>query len=150
MIDRRGPRSEVNKVVGMSSGEDEAKGSIEYTIERNVVILDMRGRYTVLQFGERLREALADSAFVPPMRLLMDCRLAKINPSVGELQSAVETFATIREHFDRNVQIVVTSTLHYGLTRISAAFAELRGVHLDVHRDIESARAAAGLDQAAP
>lgn len=129
---------------------EDAVGVIDYSIEGGVTVLHMRGRYNLVQFRKALANAVQDPDFARPMTLVMDAREAKINPSVAELGNAVDIFAAVREHYGDHAHLVVSSTLHYGLSHISAVFAEMNGIHLHVHRDIEAARRAVGLIQREP
>lgn len=106
----------------------------------------MSGRHNLLQFQGALKDAIADPEFRRPMVLLMDGRMSKINPPIAELRNAVDIFDTIKEYFEVECHIVVTSTLLYGLSHVSAAFAQVAGIKLTIHRNIDDARRAAGLE----
>ena len=122
--------------------------SISHRIVNDVVVLDMRGHYDVPQFERALRDAAAADAFEAPMRLLLDARSAAVNPGFGEISRAVDVVVRLRESYQGRVDILVASDLHYGLSRIVAALAEVADIHVHVHRDPALAYAAVGLDEA--
>lgn len=122
--------------------ETDGGGSIEHRIERGVAVLELRGQYGVVEFRRALERVPEDPAYSDSPPLLLDARGAKVNPSIEEIRAAVGVVAQLRDTFAPHVEIVVSSELHYGLSRVVAAFAEIAGIHVGVHRELEPAWAA--------
>jgi hypothetical protein len=115
---------------------------VKYSIEDDVLVLELSGPLPPVEVVlSALRAAAELVGDCGPLPVLLDVRRVRGSPSRDDMDR-VETFLERQSQaFGTERAVVVESLLQYGLARVAAVVAEMRGARLRVFRDREKALA---------
>lgn len=125
-------------------GGRERKGvvSVSYRLDRDLICVTAEGTYASKAFLAAVEAALADPASKAPTYLLCDVSHSDslVERSVDEVRESAEFYGTLLDRVQA-LAIVAERLVDYGLMRMLASMAEIRGCRVEVFRDTPSARA---------
>lgn len=116
--------------------------SVHYEQDGNLLLVTAVGAYASERFLETVRAALDDPATRTPTLLLCDVSRSRslVDRSVDEVRASADFYGARLDQV-RALAIVTSRLVDYGLMRMLASMAEVRGCRVEVFRDLEGARA---------
>jgi len=112
-----------------------------YKINDDILEIIQIGLYTTDDFLGAWQSAIKDPEFRPPMKVLIDGRMAYVNPSTREIEERAKFLGRIRENFFPCwAYLARPNTLIYGLARMASAFMDSHDVTMEVFSDQGQAR----------
>lgn len=107
--------------------------AVTYRILGHNLVMTCKGVYTHPQVVAVFMDATKDPAFNPPMSLLVDARQSKANPSLDQIESLVNFLSSFRTALSpRGAILAVPNSLIYGLGRMYAALAAVKGFEIEI------------------
>lgn len=100
------------------------------------------GGAALSSFDDLLRtvEIAATDEHIPgPMKILIDARGTRLEPSYEEISALARFVGTKMSRFGPRAAIVVSDDFHYGLARIGTAYASASGIETEVFFSIREA-----------
>ncbi len=113
---------------------------LERSDDGHVLSVVAEGPYTLAEVKAVIGAATADA---PPDRdccLLMDIRRSAALPSTDDIRDFAEFLGDLPTHVAARSAWVVSGDLRFGLVRMLSAYAEERGITLEVFRELDAAR----------
>lgn len=114
---------------------------VRYTLRGSLLRMDLIGDSEVEEVVTAFRAAVADPACPPRCALLVDVShstsLERRTPD--ELRRLVDAVRPYVERIGEKCAVVAVRDVHYGFTRMGAAFAAQFGVEAEVFRDERAA-----------
>lgn len=114
---------------------------VRYTFSGNLFRLNLEGSYTPEEIMKMFMNALDDPLFPEEARFLLDVRKSSVlsERSFNDIKSVAQFFAAHSDRVSGHCAIVADKEVHYGLSRMGASLAEIRGTKVEVFRDINEA-----------
>jgi len=107
--------------------------AVTYRILGHSLVMTCKGVYTHPQVVAVFMDAIKDSAFNPPMSLLVDARQSKANPSLDQIESLVNFLSRFHTVLSpRGAILAAPNSLIYGLGRMYAALAAVKGFNIEI------------------
>jgi hypothetical protein len=124
---------------------------VEYSFSGNLFRVDFVGSYTPEDVIEAFDAALIDPAFPARPKFLLDVRRSAVLESrrPEEIRMIAEHYAKHADKVGNQCAILATSQIHYGLSSMGKAYAELRGAKAKVFTKMDDALAWLGVDAGA-
>jgi hypothetical protein len=113
---------------------------ITYGFVHDAIWLKVRGDALPQEFSEAIDNAMADEQFIVNRPLVFDLQYYSRSPSTGDLRSRVMYLKTLENKISGTIIVIVSSTLHYGLTRMFEVFAEQNGLKVEIFKEEDKAR----------
>jgi len=115
---------------------------VDYTFDGTIVVIAMRGEYSMEDIYKAAKESLADPNCPAHPRLLLDLTSsASISKRSSEDVNRVASFfGSMSKHFSDHIALVAPEDLKFGLMRMGSAGAEAQGVKSEVFRSLDDAR----------
>jgi hypothetical protein len=115
---------------------------VEQTLEGDLALVRCVGVYTTDALIGALNSLLSNPDLPEHAQILLDLRNSQsvLNRSIPELRRIATTFVGVAGRFDHRCALLVRGAARYGLMRMAAVWAELRGVEARVFRDEQEAR----------
>lgn len=113
--------------------------AVTYRFESNVLVIESGARFTTEDLGEMVRAGLVDPACPAKPCLVLDIRESRESASAAEIRDRVYRFVEARDHFGPRMAIVVSDSLHYGLSRMALVYLDAAGVQARVLRSVDEA-----------
>lgn len=121
---------------------------VRYTLAGNLLRMDMEGAYTPEDIIKVFHAALNDPDFPRDPRFLFDVtrsdELAKRDPAT--IRAIADYFGERSERVGDRCAIVAATPVHYGLSRMAATTAEMRGAEVRVFTSVEDALSWLGVE----
>ena len=114
--------------------------SVRHQIENDLLILRLDGDHTRAQEREALALALVNPALQISAALLVDARHSTANPHATSIMDRARCLASLRQCLAPRCAVLVSTSVHYGLARMFAAYAEGHGLAVGVFTDEAAAR----------
>jgi hypothetical protein len=114
--------------------------SVRHEIEGDLLVLRLDGDHTRLQEREAVAVALANPALEISAALLVDARHSTANPDAASIMDRARCLASLRQCLAPRCAVLVSTSVHYGLARMFAAYAENHGLAVGVFTDESVAR----------
>ena len=115
--------------------------SVTYTIRGDILTLVTEGDFAIREFFDVLQMGMQDRDFKAPMRVLIDGRKSKIDPSQEGREDPSRFYAEIKHCFTPGWAIVAESDAFlFGMARLICTYTNLRGVDMRAYCDIDEAR----------
>jgi hypothetical protein len=116
--------------------------------EHRLVVLTLRGPYTMPAIIQMLKELHADPRNTPGTHILSDFRAAQFVVRGDEVRDLIDTMASaIRAHGPHRSAAVVSSATMYGLSRMVGSYLELQQLPTDFRIFTDRAEAEAWLKE---
>jgi hypothetical protein len=114
---------------------------VKYRFSKNLFIVTLKGSYTPEEMMTTFLKALDDPSFPKNAQFLMDVRESSElgKRDVGVIRAVAQFFATHSERVGYRCAIVANKTVHYGQSRMAAAFAEIDGATVEVFIEVDDA-----------
>ena len=114
---------------------------VRYTFSGNLFRMNLEGSYTPEDIMIAFKQALNDPLFPEGARFLLDVRKSSIlsERSYNDIKSVAQFFAAHSDRVSGRCAIVADQEVHYGLSRMGATLAEIKGAKIEVFRDINEA-----------
>ena len=114
---------------------------IRYTFSGNLFRMNLEGSYTPEEMKKTFEQALNDPLFPENARFLLDVRKSSelSERSYNDIKTVAQFFAAHSDRVSGRCAIVADKEVHYGLSRMGATFAEIKGARIEVFRDINEA-----------
>ena len=112
---------------------------ITFHFSDHIIWITLSGQYSLEDGLQTYSAILRDPAFNEGMDLLFDARESKVNPSLAQVKERVVFLRSVVHHSSGRMAIVVSDALRYGLSRMLSTYAQMRGMNIDVFRDVEEA-----------
>ena len=113
---------------------------LSYTIEGRIIRFTVVGQNNLEDLMTALTAAINDpQAGDQPVAVLVDARNSTANRSQEELRDVARFAATLRPRVLPPIAVVVSDTLHYGLTRMLSTLASQSGVDIQPFHDLQLA-----------
>jgi len=114
---------------------------VQYTFSGNLFRVNLKGSYTPEEMMKTFMNALNDPLFPENARFLLDVRESSelSERSYDDIRSLAQFFAAHSDRVGGRCAIVADKEVHYGLSRMGAAFAEISGAKVEVFKDINEA-----------
>lgn len=114
---------------------------VRYTFSGNLFRMNLEGAYTPEEMMKTFKQALNDPLFPDDARFLLDVRksLKLSERSYNDIKSVAQFFAAHSDRVSGRCAIVADQEVHYGLSRMGATLAEIKGARIEVFRDINEA-----------
>ena len=115
--------------------------SVSYHLDQDVIWITAEGDYPSWAFLETVEKGLADPAGTSPTYLLCDVSASDslVERSVEEVRRSADFYGSLLDRVG-GLAIVAERLVDYGLMRMLASMAEIRGVCVQVFRETDSAR----------
>jgi hypothetical protein len=113
---------------------------ITYSFVHDAIWLKVRGDALPQEFSEAIDKALADEEFVVDRPLVLDLQYYSRSPSTEDIRARVMYLKTLEDKISGTVIVIVSSTLHYGLSRMFEIFAEQNGLEVEIFKGEDKAR----------
>lgn len=115
--------------------------SIAYHFDGPLAVVIPHGVNSLENVCGVFENIVADTAFMPPARILFDARHTDYGPPSQELEALSEFLANIAA-FRKSWWAIVANgnTLVYGLSRMFCCLAESQGIYAEPFSDYEMAR----------
>jgi hypothetical protein len=111
---------------------------LTYNIENNVLFLFTKGDYSAQEFIDLLKTALNDSRLPQKFGVIVDARHSIADHTIADIKPIEDELNKWKENIVR-LAIVVSTDLHFGITRQSSVYAEFANREVEPFRDMESA-----------
>ena len=114
---------------------------IRYTFSGNLFRMNLEGAYTPEDMMKTFKQALNDPLFPEDASFLLDVRKSSVlsERSYNDIKSVAQFFAAHSDRVSGRCAIVADQEIHYGLSRMGATLAEIKGASIEVFRDIKEA-----------
>lgn len=114
---------------------------VSYSLDSGILVLDAVGRYEPEDVPSAFLAGLADPACPSPVGLLLDVTRSEVlaGRSADQLRRAAEFLQPFAERIGRRCAVVASEDVHFGLSRMGAAFAGKIGIEAQVFRSREAA-----------
>ena len=114
---------------------------VRYTFSGNLFRVNLEGSYTPDEIMQAFMDALDDPLFPEDARFLLDVRKSSelSERSYNDIKTVAQFFAAHADRVSGRCAIVADKEVHYGLSRMGATFAEIKGARIEVFRDINEA-----------
>lgn len=112
---------------------------ITYSFVHDAIWLKVRGGPLFQEFSESIHQAMADEEFLEGMPLVLDLQYFTRSPSSADIRARVVFLKAHAEKISSTVVIIVSSTLHYGLSRMFEIQAEQNGLEVEIFKDEDKA-----------
>jgi hypothetical protein len=112
---------------------------ITYSFVHHAIWLKVRGDALPQEFSEAINQALADEEFRVARPLVFDLQYYTRSPSTGDIRARVKFLEGLGEKISSTVVVIVSSTLHYGLSRMFKIIAEQNGVKVEIFKEEDKA-----------
>ncbi len=103
--------------------------------KRRLAVIMVYGLIDLTTFKTAIVGLIAIPNFYPGYRVLIDLRRANFQPSAAEANTLGLFLGQNRGFFKNQVAVVVTSTLAYGLARMTSIYAGLANFNMMVFHD---------------
>ena len=111
---------------------------IHYEFQNDLVVFTYTGDFDMRTLLKTWGEAVADPAFKPVTKIIIDARRSKLNIPTDQMEfqaiivTGTESLSTVK-------WAVVTgeNTLAFGLSRMFQSFADLNGLEIEVFKDYD-------------
>lgn len=115
--------------------------SVTYRVEKDLIWVTALGEYPSEEFLRTVRAGLADPTAPEHAKLLCDVSRSESleDRSMDEVRASAAFYGAL-DRID-GLAIVADRLVDYGLMRMLASMAEVRGCRVEVFRDLERARA---------
>lgn len=114
--------------------------SLSFDFEGCILCVTIDGGFSFEEAEQMRVDVLSDPNFVKGMRLLIDARKARGNPSSNKTRERAAYLASVSENISPGIALVVSKPLYYGLGRMFQIFASLYKVKIEIFMDIHEAR----------
>ena len=114
---------------------------VRYEFSENLFLMNLEGSHSPQDIIDTFIAALKDPSFPEGARLLLDVRKSLVFarcPS-EDVKAIARFFAQHSERVGNRCAIVATDPVHYGLSRMGATFARLRGIEVNVFLGMDGA-----------
>jgi hypothetical protein len=114
---------------------------VSYTIKNRLFHLKCLGIYDIEELKSEFSKALNDPDFPINVAFLMDVSQSKSldKRSAEEIKHIVEFIGFSVEKVNNRCAVLVSTDIHYGLSRMGSVFSESYGAEVKVFRDIKEA-----------
>lgn len=113
---------------------------ITYSFVHSAIWIKVNGGALSQEFSETIHQAMADEQFLAGMPLVLDLQDFTRSPTPIDIRARVVFLQAIAEKISSTIGIVVSNTLHYGLSRMFEIQAEQNGLEVEIFKDEEKAR----------
>jgi hypothetical protein len=122
---------------------------VRYSFKDNLFHMEMEGSCTHKDVLEVFLSALEDPAFPSDPQFVFDVRKSEVlaTRDPEEVKAVARFFSENAERVGNRCAIVASEPVHYGLSRMGAAFAEFGGAEVRVFRSLEEAVAWLGVGE---
>ena len=114
---------------------------VTWSLDGDLLRLNLEGHYQPTDIIDAFLSALADRRCPPEVSLLLDTTGSQSLDvrSSGQIRHVAEYLGPYRERIRRRCAIVVSTDLHFGLSRMGSAYSESVGVDARVFRSTAEA-----------
>lgn len=115
---------------------------ISYSFDTRIVVVRMEGKYSTGELKDAILAAVADPACPADPVMMFDLRDSQSleDRSADEVRDMARFLASHGARFGNRLGMVAPTDLSYGLMRIGAVTAEMKGLSAEVFRTFEEAR----------
>ena len=116
---------------------------VRYTFSGNLFTLIMDGSYSIEDIKKTFLVALDDPSFPKNVKFLYDVRKSTIlstRPS-EDIKKVAQYYVEYSDKVGRKCAVIASKPVHYGLCRMGASFAEIKGAFVEVFSDEKKALA---------
>jgi hypothetical protein len=114
---------------------------VRYTFSGNLFRVNLEDTYTLDEMMNTFMDALNDPLFPENARFLLDVRQSSVlsERTYQDIRSVANFFAKQSDRVGGCCAIVADQKVHYGLSRMGATLAEIKGARVEVFKDISEA-----------
>ncbi len=108
---------------------------ITYSFVHHAIWLKVRGDALPQEFSEAISQALADEKFLAGMPLVFDLQYYSRSPEITDIRARASYLQALGEKISSTVVIIVSSTLHYGLSRMFQIYGNQNGLEVEIFKE---------------